>query len=291
MTRSSQRTESLPNPEQLTPPGSTTHLAITDDSRSGQAGNRRAAGPAGVNMSRVTSTETTSIRAAAAQNNAAWCASVCRSHGIPGTFDETAWWSSRRTPPYYPDAVTLRHDAVPADFLAQLDTASPGCSIKDSFATLDLASSSFIELFNAQWIHRPAGLSAPGTSSLRAERVSTAARLHSWQVAWHGGDGSPDVFRPALLDDSSVLVLALYDGEDLSGGVVLNHSAGLVGLSNLFAVNSIDVAAVWSSAITAAADHFPGLPLVGYEHGDDLAHALAGGFATLGTLRVWLHDS
>ncbi|WP_308312518.1 hypothetical protein [Streptomyces sp. ISL-11] len=180
---------------------------------------------------------------------------------------------------------------MPADFLTQLDMATPGCTIKDSFATLDLASNGFIELFHAQWIHRPAGLPAPGTSALRAERVSTAARLHDWQVAWHGGDGTPDVFRPALLDDPSVRVLALYDGEVLSGGVVLNRSAGVVGLSNLFAVDGIDVDAVWSSAITAAADHFPGLPLVGYEHGDDLAHALAGGFAAIGPLRVWLHDA
>lgn len=37
----------------------------------------------------------------------------------------------------------------------------------------------------------------------------------------------------------------------------------------------------------AAANHFPGLPLVGYEHGDDLENELASGFA----LRIWLCDS
>src|SRR5271168_1742973 len=101
----------------------------------------------------MTSAEMASIRAAAARNNAAWCASVCRSHGIAGTFGETAWWSSRRTPPYYPDAITLRHDAAPAHFLSGIDTTSPGCSVKNSFAALDLASSGFAELFTAQWIH------------------------------------------------------------------------------------------------------------------------------------------
>ncbi|MFI2412053.1 hypothetical protein [Streptomyces sp. NPDC018947] len=238
----------------------------------------------------MTSTETTFTRvAAAARNNADWCASVCRSHGIPSTFGATAWHSAHRTPPYYPDAVTLDPDAVPTDFLPEIDMASPGCSIKDSFAALDLTSDGFVELFTAQWIHRPAGIpTTPTTSALRTERVTTAARLRDWQAAWHGGDGSPDVFRPALLDDPSVLVLALHDGEDLCGGAVLNHSSGMVGLSNLFAVDSGDLAAAWSSAITAAANHFPGLPLVGYEHGDDLAHALAGGFTALGPLRVWL---
>jgi hypothetical protein len=238
----------------------------------------------------VTSSATTSIRVAAARNNADWCASVCRSHGIPYRFGETVWRSACRPPPYYPDAVTLHPNAMPIDFLPEVDT-SPGYSIKDSFAAHDLTSHGFVELFTAQWIHRPAGLRAPATPALRTQQVSTAVELRVWQTAWHGGDEPPDVFRRALLDDPSVLVLALHQGEDIAGGVVLNHTSGLVGLSNLFAVDSSDVAAVWSSAITAAAVHYPGLPLVGYEHGDDLAYALASGFIALGPLRVWLHGS
>ncbi|WP_432932165.1 hypothetical protein ACQPZZ_13815 [Microbispora sp. CA-135349] len=236
----------------------------------------------------MTSAETTLIRAAAARNNADWCASVCRSHGIANSFGETAWRSACRTPPYYPDVVTLRPDAVPADFLSEIDTASAGCSIKDSFSALDLTVDGFVEFFTAQWVYRKAGLPGPATPPLPAERVSTAARLRDWQAAWHGGDPAPDVFRPALLDDPSVLVLALHDGEDLRGGVVLNRSSGLVGLSNLFVADSSDIAAAWSSAITAAADHFPGLPLVGYERGDRLTHALASGFSAIGQLRIWV---
>lgn len=227
---------------------------------------------------------------AAARNNADWCASVCRSHGIAGTFGERAWWSSRRTPLYYPDAVTLRRDAVPADF-AGIDMTAAGCSVKDSFAALDLTASGFAELFDARWVYRPAGLPVPAAPGLRAARVSTAAQLRGWQAAWHGGGAAPDTFRPALLRDPSVLVLAVHDGEGLSGGAVLNRSTGLVGLSNLFAAGGSDAAAVLSSALTAAASHFPGLPLVGYEHGDDLALALACGFAALGPLRVWTRGS
>jgi hypothetical protein len=256
-----------------------------------QLENARAAGPEQCQPAQVTSTRTTSICAAAARNNAGWCASICRSHGIPNSFGEMAWRSARRMPPYYPDAVTLHPGAVPADCLPEIDTAPPGCSVKDSFAALDLTSHGFAELFTAQWIHRPAELPAPATPALRTERVSTAARLRDWQAAWHGGDGPPDIFRPALLNDPSVLVLAFHDGENLCGGVILNRSSGLAGLSNLFAAGGSDVAAVWSSAITAAAGHFPGLPLVGYEHGDDLAHALASGFTVLGPLRIWLRGS
>lgn len=235
------------------------------------------------------------------RNNAAWCAAVCRSHDIPawgiprparaeGTFGTAAWWSPRRTPPYYPDAVTLCPDAGPAAFLARIDTASPGCTVKDSYATLDLTSHGFVGLFAAQWIHRAAGLPLPDLTPLRAVPVTTGEGLHAWQTAWHGDD-APDVFRPALLDDPSVAVLAFAAGEHLAGGVVLNRAAGAVGLSNLFAAEGVDPGAVRSAAITAACRRFPGLPLVGYEQGADLALALDAGFRPLGDLRVWLHDS
>nr|WP_042185453.1 hypothetical protein [Kibdelosporangium sp. MJ126-NF4] len=231
-----------------------------------------------------------SLLAAAAHNNADWCASICRSHSIPYSFGDTVWHSAGRTPLYYPDAVTLRPDAAPSDFLPEIDT-SPGCSIKDSFAVHDLTSHGFTELFTAQWIHRPAGLRAPAPPALRAVRVATAAELRAWQIAWHGGDKPPDVFRPPLLVDPSVLVLSLHQDEDLAGGVVLSRGSGLVGLSNLFAVGGGDGAAVWSSAITAAAVHFPGLSIVGYDCEDGLAHALGSGFVELGPLRVWLRES
>jgi hypothetical protein len=240
----------------------------------------------------VTTDETRRLLAAAARNNADWCASVCRSHGIPTAVGPRAWCSARRTPPYYPDAVTLHPHAVPSDFLPAIDGTAPGCSVKDSFDAVDLAPYGFAELFTAQWIHRPAGTPTAAAQALRTRQVSTPARLRDWQAAWHGGDAAPDVFRPALLGDPSVRVLAFSGhGEGLRGGAVLNRTAEVVGVSNLFAVDDRDINAVWASAITAAADLFPGLSLVGYEHGDDLAPALATGFATLGPLRVWVRGA
>ncbi|MFY1655555.1 hypothetical protein ACN27J_32305 [Solwaraspora sp. WMMB762] len=170
------------------------------------------------------------MRSAAACNNAGWCAAVSRSHGCPDTVDDAAWCSARRTPPYYPDAVTLRPDATPADILDRIDTTSPGCSVKDSFATLDLTPDGFVELFG------------------------------------DSGDGRP------------------------AGGFVLTCDGDVVGLSNLFAADSSRRSDVWTAAIIEAAAHFPGLPLVGYEQGDDLARARAHGFAPIGALRVWLHQ-
>lgn len=82
---------------------------------------------------------------------------------------------------------------------------------------------------------------------------------------------------------------ALVAGSGEAGGVVLHRSSEVVGVSNLFAVDSSNGPAVWSTAITMAASHFPGYPLVGYEHGDALALAFGSGFFAVGTLRVWLH--
>ena len=90
---------------------------------------------------------------AAARNNAEWCDTVCRAHGTPGTFGAGAWTTSRRSPPFYPDAVTLAPNVV-GDHLLRCVDASVGCSVKDSFATLELASDGFRILFEADWIGR-----------------------------------------------------------------------------------------------------------------------------------------
>ncbi|MFY1633147.1 hypothetical protein ACN27F_07640 [Solwaraspora sp. WMMB335] len=220
--------------------------------------------------------EQSAMRGAAARDNAAWC-------------------SARRTPPYCPDAVTLRPDATPADILARIDTTSPGCSVKDSFASLDLGPHGFVELFTAEWIHRPAGLPAPAAQALTVltvRQVATAAELYEWQAAWHGEDTPVDVFRPALLREPSVRILTVHaDGDTVVGGVVLTCDSDVVGLSNVFATDSRHRFGVWAAAIDEAAAHFPGLPMVGYEQGDDLALARAHGFVPIGALRVWLHQS
>jgi hypothetical protein len=211
---------------------------------------------------------------AAVRNNADWCAAVLRSHDLGFTFSPRVWRSAGPTPPYYPEAVTLRPDATPADVL-------PAGAVKDSFATLDLAPHGYTELFTARWIHHPGQPAGPA----KAERVTTAAALSEWQQAWHGDeDEPPDVFRPALLDDPSVAVMAVRAGGVLIGGFALNRTGAVAGVSNLFATDPADLPEIW-----AATQH--GVPLVGYESGDDLAHARAAGFRTTGRLRVWLHEA
>nr|WP_241837771.1 hypothetical protein [Streptomyces sp. CB03234] len=222
---------------------------------------------------------------AAARNNAEWCAALCRAHGLgAGTFGDRAWTHPRRTPPYYPDAVTLVPGAAAHEVLDRIDRSAPGCSVKDSFATLDLTGHGFEPLFDAQWIHRPAGAPAPQPEGAAPwAPVRTAAGLTAWETAWSGGDDPLGLFRPALLADPATTVLAgrAPDGRIVAGAVV-SHSTGMNGVSNLFGTDP------WPGCLAALARRHPGTPVVGYEHGDDLAAALRHGFTATGTLRIWV---
>jgi len=48
---------------------------------------------------------------------------------------------------------------------------------------------------------------------------------------------------------------------------------------------------LWRSAVRAVAALRPGLPVVGYESGEDLAAAREAGGRVLGPLRVWTRGS
>ncbi|MFF3891307.1 hypothetical protein [Streptomyces sp. NPDC001914] len=219
-----------------------------------------------------------SLARAAARNNAEWCAAMSRSHGVEGDFTEQAWAAPDRTPRYYPDAVTL----------------VPGASVKDSFADLDLTAAGFKVLFEAQWIHRPA--SGPAASPEPADSpelvwsvASDPDALRDWALAWDDGNGDADLFRPGLLDDPATFVLTgrSADGR-VAAGAVASRSDRVVGISNVFARDG-GLEAAWAHVPNAVHTLFPALPVVGYEHGDDLAAAVRHGFEPIGPLRIWTH--
>jgi hypothetical protein len=219
----------------------------------------------------------------AARNNAEWCDLVCRTHGIDTKFDQDLWIAGRRSPPLYPDAVTLGEHLTAHDVLPRIDS-SPGCSIKDSFSSVDLSADGFRLLFEAEWIHRQP-TRAPARTQLDWSVARTADELMAWAAAHGGGE----TFRPALLDNPAVAVLTARDEDELVAGVIGNRSASVVGLSNLF-MGDVDPDQVWAEATEALGAQFPGLPLVGYEHGASLRAAHGAGFVGVGQLRVWLND-
>ncbi|RKN30618.1 hypothetical protein [Micromonospora musae] len=223
-------------------------------------------------------------RASAARNNAEWCDLVCACHDLPGATDADAWSVPRRSPPWYPEAVTLRPGVSADALLARIDPG-PGASVKDSFADLDLRPYGFRVLFTADWIHQPATNRATDPAG-EVERPLTPVRTPDGLAAWAAVHGGGELFRPALLADPRVTVLARYAADGaLTGGAVLNRGGPLTGVSNVFAVDG-DATPIWAGIPAAAA----GAALVGYESGVDLAPALRAGFTTAGPLRIWVRD-
>ncbi|MEV1132174.1 hypothetical protein [Agromyces sp. NPDC049794] len=214
------------------------------------------------------------VVASAVRDNAGWCDVVCRTHDLPGVTDDDAWSVPHRSPTWYPDAVTLRPGVDARALLGRID-AGPGASVKDSFADLDLTPYGFHVLFTAVWIHRPA-TGAPAGPALTP--VATPEAL----AAWAGAHGGGPLFRPALLDDPRVTILARHDAEGVAGGAVLHRGADVVGVSNVFARTGTPDD-VWTALPT-------GDPLVGYESGDDLEAARRAGFRPTAPLRVWLRE-
>jgi hypothetical protein len=227
----------------------------------------------------------------AARNNALWCDAVCRVNGGPGEFQASLWFNRHGTPRFYPDAVTLADAAAEAD-LVDVVTAlvasdhRRGWAIKDSFNGLELSCLGFEVLFDAQWLflESPAGKMGPDDLAI----VASETELTAWERAWAGPETGSDArpFRPELLSDPDIVFASLlWDGVIVGGGI-LNRGAGVVGLSNVFGpADAVDQ--VWQGLTTLASDRFPGLPLVGYETGSDLAVACRNGFEAVGDLRIW----
>jgi hypothetical protein len=234
-----------------------------------------------------------SITGLAAKNNAMWCDAVCRAHDLPGEFHEALWLTRLGRPRFYPDAVTTAGvEAAPVQLRSIADLIGSNRRrewfVKDSFHCLPLDSLGFEPLFDAEWIamrgarpnvshHRPGD---------RSTIVTDEAGLRAWERSWAGDDAEPlpRVFMPRLLADDGIVFVSIQGEDGTASGGILNRGADVVGLSNLF---GSQMGRVWRSLIAMAGEIFPGLPLVGYEHGHDLATARLAGFETTGPLRIW----
>jgi hypothetical protein len=221
---------------------------------------------------------------AAARNNAEWCDAFCRTYGIAGRLDAECWTSPERTPPLYPDAVTLVPGVEPAQLLSAIDT-SDGCSLKDSFANLDLIADGFRVLFRGEWLFREPRDAAPASS--RWLVIQTREQLEQWESMWQVSPAPPVFFRPALLAIARIAVLGRYDGDRIVAGAVANRSATVVGISNVFDRDG-DLASAWRDAARAAQARWGPLPIVGYASGSALEAAHQAGYRSVGELVVWL---
>jgi hypothetical protein len=231
----------------------------------------------------------------AARNNALWCDTVCRTHGLIGVLDDVAWTSPRRTPPYYPDAVTVSPDATEYNLLARIDPGD-GASIKDSWSRLDLTAEDFARLVVGDWLWwTPSGLAGslePGGALADGRvwrRVTTADDLVAWTRAWSSDPDDAGILRPELLDVPGVHALAASGPGDgvITAGCTVNVTDGIAGVSNTFSADG-DEERTWRGAVAAANDLIGAMPLVGWDAGSGVEAAVSAGAERLGPLTVWI---
>lgn len=188
------------------------------------------------------------------------------------------WVNAQAVPRFYPNAVSLRHDEVAIDEqLATLDILArsnpPGrWAVKDSFATLDLSRRGFDLLFDAQWIRQLPLLIARTSSDLSWQRVETS-----------------DTFPAALFGDANFAMFAGRRDDEVVAGGTLYRAEKIVGLSNVVAEPG-DAVAVFRDLVALASGLFPGLPIVGYESGNELKAAIDAGFQPGDDLRIWVRE-
>lgn len=169
--------------------------------------------------------------------------------------------------------MTLRPDVDVPHLLARIDD-SPGCSVKDSYATLDLTPFGFEVLFDATWV------AATGTGADTPWRPLTTSGEHAaWHAGWLAAGGVDGVLDPSRLASRDVVVVGDTADGVVRAGAVLHTFDGVVGAGNLFGPDA------WRH-VMAFVD--PASTVVGYERGDELSSAIAAGASGLGPLRVWL---
>lgn len=226
----------------------------------------------------------------AALNNAEWCHAVCRARGRPGEFSPALWLTRQPAPPFYPNAVTLTAEdgATQLEAVAALTEQLPGpFAVKDSFAMLDLSPLGFKPLFSASWIFHDGRAPLPaGNAGLAWKIVSTAQSFTAWQEGWAGDSTAPSPFAMPLLANPRITLIGGWRGDQVIAGAALNRSSGSVGWSNVFGPSD-DGYACRAEALGFALQIARDMPLVGYEHGDDLAQSLDLGFTPCGPLTIW----
>ncbi len=245
-------------------------------------------------------TNTTPMLNHAINNNAVWCNTVCKAHGAPGEFCADFWVNRHPVPTFYSNLIRRAQRENTKDLfdmiqtLLESDIPKPW-SIKDSFQNLDLRNLGFRKLFDASWITLPAHRNSPPPvePNIHWSVVEDEAELIQWEQAWKGHDANttpstePRLWVPEILHNPHVTFLAGRIHDEIVAVGVTNQTGDVVGLSNVFA--RIDTNGDhWAGVIAKTTELFPGLAIVGYERGKNLASTQQLGFEVIGSLGVWI---
>lgn len=231
-----------------------------------------------------------SLHAAAARNNAEWCDIVCQAQGTKGMFYDDVWANLGQVPQFYPNVITLQPDVSPRRINEIISSPSHAFSIKDSFNTLNLSTLNFSKLFDAQWLAAPQITAMPQSNgAIVWKKIDSIDSLQAWESAWAGSEPS-HIFNQSVASHPAVCFLAAYDGSHIIAGAILTKGEHVVGVSNIFFPVGQSLY-FWQSLLYLTQRDFPSLPIVGYESGDDLEHALSAGLRPIGALSIWVNAS
>lgn len=236
-------------------------------------------------------------RELAVLNNVCWYQAMFRAHRLATDLDDLVWSSAALPPPFHSNLVVLSPAVDMPQLRGRLDVLenalpAPGYSMKDSFATLEVGALGFELLFEAKWIWREASQERRACDPEAWIALTNPEVLQAWEQAWWGE--SRDLaagqalrqFPASLMESPHHRFFARWDGGRIVAGAIANRSPGVVGLSNAFRLGA-PVFDEWSGLIRCASEHFPGLPLVGFERGQALQASVDAGFIPTGALRVW----
>lgn len=199
-------------------------------------------------------------------------------HDVPAVLSDGVFRALAHPPPFHSTALTVE-PGLTGDLLRRLILEGPLPGVADNFCDQDLSDVGLTVLFSATWLHRPAAVATmpPGWG-----RVSSRAALTVWNAA---GD-TTGVLLPAVLYRATYAVLEQRDADGVVAGCVARLGSGHVYLSNVHAApgHRCD----WDQVVDAVTATFPDRPILGYEHGGDLACARDVGFEAIGDKRVWV---
>ncbi|MBS4174806.1 hypothetical protein [Bacillus sp. FJAT-49736] len=213
-------------------------------------------------------------------NNVSWCGTICETHGIQHFLKENIWSVRQKAPTYYPEVITVSRITA-LEVIKEVVGKGNVISIKDSYAKLDMTTLGFELLFAAEWIfHAP--VLEKDSLSVGWKEITSETDLKKWTAAC----SLTNIIRSDLLRKDNVKIF-LHENNDGVSGFIANFNADVVGISNVFSNNYHDKS-LWREIPIIISTLFPGIPIVGYEHGDDLFSAKLSGWSSLGPLLVWI---
>lgn len=227
----------------------------------------------------------------AAQNNADLYEAVFDAHGLSFERLAAAFVGKDRPPPFYSN-LTVVTPSLTDEIVMQVkelaDRFDGKVGLKDSFCQLDLAAFGFRILFTAQWIWRE---NRGNKASSLWQKVENDADLLRWESAWkEAGSATEQLMFPSkLLQRPEIHLLGHKVDGVFETGCIVNTSADCIGLSNVFSRSPSD--RIFADAAAAAEAVDPKRPIVGYESGESLRHAIDAGFETVGDLRILVADA